>query len=273
MMTDSNKLVTILVPNYKTLEITKICMRLLRKHTDFNKVEVIAIDNNSADASLDYLKSLSWIKLIERKPEVDDTVPLSHSRALDLALVQVNTPYVLSIHTDTFVKRNDWLEMLLKSFSSNPKLAGVGSWKLESKNTLQRFGIRFEQAWKKLLHDSVGYQGYNAKRLDESQYYLRSHCAIYRTDVIRELHTCFSDGNLTAGMLMHQKMVQAGYEMRFLESSDLGQYVDHLNHATLIFNPQLGTSAKNMKEGAKRIKKKMRGIDATAILADASLDA
>ena len=271
-MNNNKKLVTILVPNYKTPEITKICMHLLRKHTDFNKAEVIVIDNNSADASLEYLRTLLWIKLLERTPEVDDTVPLSHSRALDLALAHVTTPYVLSIHTDTFVKRDDWLDVLLKPFASNPKLAGVGSWKLESKNGLQRFGIRFEQALKKFLHDGFGYQGYNAKRLDESQYYLRSHCAIYRTDVIRELNTSFSDGNLTAGMLMHQKMVQAGYEMKFLESSDLGQYVDHLNHATLIFNPQLGTSAKNMKEGAKRIKKKMRGIDAACILANEQLD-
>lgn len=272
-MTASTKLVTILVPNFKTPEITKICMRLLRKYTDFSKVEVIAIDNHSADASLDYLRSLSWVKLIERAPETDDTVPLSHSRALDLALAQVNTPYVLSIHTDTFVKRDDWLEVLLKPFASNPKLAGVGSWKLESKNALQRFGIRFEQIWKKAFHDWFGYQGYNANRLDESQYYLRSHCAMYRTEVIRALNTHFSDGNITAGRRMHEKMVEAGYDMLFLESAELGQYVDHLNHATLIFNPQLGTSAKNMKEGAKRIKKKMRGIDATAILADASLDA
>ena len=148
LMEHSKKLVTILVPNYKTLEITKICMRLLRKYTNFDQVEVIAIDNNSQDASVEYLRSLPWIKLIERTPEADDTVPLSHSRALDMALAQVNTPYVLSIHTDTFVKRADWLDMLLKPFKDNTKLAGVGSWKLESKNCLQRWGIRFEQAWK-----------------------------------------------------------------------------------------------------------------------------
>ena len=115
-MEHSKKQVTILVPNYKTLEITKICMRLLRKYTNFDQVEVIAIDNNSQDASVEYLRSLPWIKLIERMPEADDTVPLSHSRALDLALAQVNTPYVLSIHTDTFVKRANWLDLLLNSF-------------------------------------------------------------------------------------------------------------------------------------------------------------
>ncbi len=271
-MTTVQKQVTILVPNYKTLEITKICLRLLRKFTDFNQVEVIAIDNNSQDASVEYLRSLSWLKLIERQPAADDTVPLSHSRALDLALAQVTTPFVLSIHTDTFVKRADWLQMLLQPFENHSKLAGVGSWKLESKTTLQRWGIQFEQCWKKALNKWFGYRGYNPNRLDESKYYLRSHCAMYRTDIIRALNTSFSDQNQTAGMVMHQKMIAAGYEMRFLDSVHLGQYVDHLNHATLIFNPQLGTSEKNMREGAKRINAKLRGIDGEAILADSSLD-
>lgn len=272
-MNTIDKKVTILVPNYKTPEITKICMRLLRKFTDFSQVEVIAIDNNSQDESLEYLRSLKWIRLIERQPAADDTVALSHSRALDLALAEVNTPFVLSIHTDTFVKRHDWLDVLLQPFENNPKLAGVGSWKLESKTTLQRWGIQFEQGWKKILHDWFGYRGYNPNRLDASKYYLRSHCAMYRTDVIRALNTNFSDGLQTAGMVMHQKMVAAGYEMRFLESVQLGQYVDHLNHATMIFNPELGTSGKNIREGAKRINDKLRGIDGESILAATNLDA
>lgn len=272
VMNTRTKQVTILVPNYKTLEITKICLRLLRQYTDFSQVEVIVIDNNSADASLDYLRSLSWITLLERQPEADDTVPLSHSRALDLALAQVNTPYVLSIHSDTFVKHADWLNVLLQPFIDHPQLAGVGSWKLESKTALQRWGIRFEQCWKKTLHDWFGYQRYNPDRLNESQYYLRSHCAMYRMDVIKALNTHFSDGNLTAGKMMHQKMVAAGYDMLFLDSLQLGQYVDHLNHATLIFNPQLGTSEKNMREGAKRINAKLRGIDGESILANVDLD-
>ncbi|MDO9234332.1 MAG: glycosyltransferase [Methylotenera sp.] len=269
-MNAQTKLVTILVPNYKTLEITKICMRLLRKYTNLDQVKVIAIDNNSQDASVEYLRSLPWVKLIERMPEAADTVPLPHSRALDLALAS-ESPYVQSIHTDIFVKRADWLDVLLKPFNVNLKLAGVGSWKLESKNCLQRWGIRFEQVWKKCLHDVFGYQGYNANRLDETKYYLRSHCAMYRTDVICELNANFSDGNVTAGKVMHEKMVPAGYDMLFLDSTSLGMYVDHLNHATLIFNHQLGTSAKNMKEGAKRIKRKLRGIDAESFFLSSDL--
>ena len=266
------KEVTILVPNYKTPDITRICLRLLRRHTDPQRVDVIAIDNDSADASLDYLRSLSWIRLIERPPAADDTPPLSHSRALDLALTQVDTPFVLSIHTDTFVRRDDWLDFLLEPFRDNPQVAGVGSWKLETKTGVQQLGRRVEQFWKESAYSLTGRRAYDPVRFDPSLRYLRSHCAMYRMDVIRTLGTGFSDGNAVAGRVMHRKMVEAGYRMIFLESERLGRYVDHLNHATMVLNPDLGSKDATVRSGRKRIQAKLRGIDAVGILADDSLD-
>ena len=102
-----------LIPNYKTPELTRICLRLIRKYTDMSRIKVVAIDNHSGDDSLDYLRSLDWITLIERQPADDDTPPLSHSRALDMALARVDTPYVLSIHTDTFMHHPGWLASTL----------------------------------------------------------------------------------------------------------------------------------------------------------------
>jgi hypothetical protein len=268
----SHKQVTILVPNYKTPEITRICMRLLRRYTDFSKAHVIAIDNASGDDSVEYLRNLPWIELIERQPSVDDTPPLSHSRALDLALERVQTPYVLSIHTDTFVRRSDWLDVLLAPFAADHNVAGVGSWKLETKTNLQRWGRLLEQGWKTTWFKATGQRTFRAERFDGSLHYLRSHCAMYRTDVIRLLGTGFSDGDGVAGSVMHRKMLAAGFRMKFLESLELGQYVDHLNHATMILNPELGSSSGNIRRGGKRLRDKLRGIDAEAILADSSLD-
>ena len=268
----SEKLVTILVPNYKTPEITKICMRLIRKFTDFNVVDVIVIDNNSNDASLDYLKTLKWITLLERKATEAETPAMSHSNALDFALDKVKTPYVLSIHTDTFVKDKTWIQFLLAPFADNKNLAGVGSWKLESKSQWRIWGIEFEQYCKYLLNRFFNYKHYNKDRLDINARYLRSHCAMYKMDVIRALKTRFGDGGATAGKVMHIKMLAANYDMLFIESAKLGKYIDHLNHATLVLNPDLGSKSSTIREGKKRIKQKLRGIDASAILDDVSLD-
>jgi GT2 family glycosyltransferase len=101
--------VTILIPNYRTPKITRLCLRMLRKHTDTGRIHVIAIDNDSGedDESLQYLRSLEWIELIERKAVPGESPGASHASALDMALERVTTPYVMSIHTDTFVLRSD----------------------------------------------------------------------------------------------------------------------------------------------------------------------
>lgn len=267
----TKKLVTILVPNYKTLMLTQICLRLLRKHTDPNLVDVIVIDNDSQDTSTDYLRKLQWIKLIERPAEPGETGVQAHSRALDLALKEVNTPYTLSMHTDTFIKHDDWLSFLLEQFDDD-NVAGVGSWKLESKSLLRHSGIYFEQGWKFLLNRLFDYQGYRPERLDKSVRYLRSHCAMYRTDIIKKLNTSFADGDDTAGKVMHHKMVEAGYQMKFLSSPRLGYYVDHLNHATSILNPELRRDGKNNSRSHRKIKSKLRGVDVVSILAQKDLD-
>ncbi len=268
-----DKEVTILVPNFRTPDITKICFRLLRRHTDPARAHVIAIDNDSGDASVEYLRTLKWIELIERKIDDDPRPGLSHSRALDLALERVRTPYVLSIHTDTFVRRPDWLDVLLAPFRADENVAGVGSWKLESKTRLQLFGRALEQAWKVGMYRLTGRKSWRDVRFDPSLHYLRSHCAMYRTDVIRALGTGFSDGDAVAGSVMHKKMVEAGYNMIFLSSEELGSYVDHLNHATMVLNPELGSGPRSVRSGHRRIRAKLRGFDAPGILADDSLDA
>jgi len=267
----TTKKVTILVPNYKTPEITKICLRLLRKYTNHDLADVVVIDNNSQDESIVYLRELKWITLIERDCIEGESGVQAHSRALDLALKGVKTPYVLSIHTDTFVKSSDWLEILLQQFD-NDNVAGVGSWKLESKNALRRAGIKFEQSWKFLLHKLFGYKRYNPNRLDTKSRYLRSHCAMYKMDVINTIGTSFSDGDSTAGKIMHQKMNDAGFTMKFLRSEFLGQYVDHLNHATSILNPELRRNAKKSVVDQQKIQRKLRGINAMAILESNDLD-
>lgn len=268
----SEPLVTILVPNYKTLELTKLCLRLLRKHTDKNKAIVIVIDNDSQDDSLTYLRSLSWITLIERKAIPGESPVQSHSRALDLGLEQVTTPYVLSIHTDTLVKRPDWLEFLISRIKRNPNLAGVGSWKLESKPGWRQFLKLIEHYIQLTYYRLIGKKKHGLEGVGDNFYYLRSHCAMYKMDALKKNNLHFSDGDKVAGKAMHKQLVDAGYEMEFLPSEILIKYLDHINHATTVLNPELSSRQKSIDKGLRRIHESLANLNANEILRDATLD-
>ena len=51
---------TTCIVNYKTLDFTRLCLRSVRKFTKY-PYEVIVVDNDSQDESLERLKSLDWI--------------------------------------------------------------------------------------------------------------------------------------------------------------------------------------------------------------------
>jgi GT2 family glycosyltransferase len=291
-MTDSK--VTVLIPNYKTPEVTRLCLRMLRKNTPTDAVRVIVIDNDSADDSLAYLKSLDWIELIERKGVVDDTPSQSESRALDLALERVQTPYVLAIHTDTLVKDPRWLEVLLEEIEGDDTVAGVGSWKLETppglgkclaktleyRLRLLRYSLAGDRQGVKKVRDQIdgGYyrigSRQDAPRSGEGReyYFLRSHCALYRMDLIHKYNLTFSQNGETASKGMSKYLVEQGYRLVYLSARHLSDYLMHLNHATMVFHPELGSGDRTIRKGLRRIRRILKELDADRILADASLD-
>ena len=55
----------------KTPDFSQLCLRSIHGFTEY-PYEVIVVDNDSQDESLEYLKSLDWIQLIERRPGADE---------------------------------------------------------------------------------------------------------------------------------------------------------------------------------------------------------
>lgn len=265
-------LVTVIVPNYKTRELTTLCLRLLRKYTPADKVQVIVVDNDSRDDSLAYLKTLKWITLMER-PAVPGEAPAeAHARALDLALATVTTPYVLSIHTDTLVKHPKWLAFLLNEIERDPSIAGVGSWKLEAKPWWRRVMKQIERQCQLAYYKVANKKKHALEGVDGNYYYLRSHCALYRMDALKKLNLHFDDEEKVAGKGMHKQLVEAGYQMVFLPSEILVPYVEHINHATTLLNPSLSAHQHKVNKGLKRMEKSLAAMQAKVILADAGLD-
>ncbi len=257
--------VTILVPNYKTLKLTQLCLQLIRKHTPKNLAKIIVIDNNSQDDSLKYLRSLPWIDLIERSDAQlnieNPTRP--HAEALDLGLAQVRTPYVLSIHTDTLVRHDQWLDFLIRQIEKDEAFAAVGSWKLESKPLVKRTLKQLERGLSHSFRSCCG----KPPKVNQQQF-LRSHCAMYKTDILKQHNLNFSLGTheQSTGAQLHYRLVDLGYKMKFLPSETLGQYVDHLNHATMLLNDEF--KIKQRDKGLKKLQRRMKQVNADTILSD-----
>ncbi|MDD6336780.1 MAG: glycosyltransferase [Lentisphaeria bacterium] len=258
-----NQPVSIILPNYKTPELTRLCLRSIRKFTPRDAVRIIAVDNASADDSLDYLRSLSWIRLIERTPKDIEGMPpaLMHTTAMDLALAEVDTPFVLSFHTDTIVYSPDWLDFLLGRINRSDRIAGVGSWKIEFFSPLRRFGKKLEmvETRAKVL---LGLKKPEVR-------FLRSHCALYRTELLKRYTRGFGDGE-SAGKSIHKHLTDAGFIMEFIPPEVLIKYLDHLNHATMILNPAIGSRKTAAPEARQSLVDRMERF--RDILADDSLD-
>ena len=261
---------TFCIANYKTLDFTRLCLRSIRKFTNY-PYEVLVIDNNSGDESLDYLKSLKWIRLIERDTSNDISGGHSHAATLDLGLQNCNTEFFISMHSDTFVRKNNWLSELIGYFDNDEKITCVGSDKIELKPT-----FRF------LLKKATDFRTFKRKLLKEPdplekyRYYNRTICALYRTDILRKENLTFQmdrEKGMTAGKKLYFELVDRGYKTIELKTAVMGRFIIHLAHATQVVNPKEFTLRKKTTRKINRLTKKVMSFEQIqSILADDSLD-
>ena len=171
--------VTICVVNYKTLLFTMLCLRCIRKFTRY-PYDVIVIDNDSRDDSLKYLKSLGWIKLVERSTEPGKSQGgYNHAASLDLGLQNCSTEFFVTLHSDTLIHKDNWLGDLVGYFNNDENIACVGSGKIELKPESLIL-------LKKILdYSTLKYKLFpKTDRMDKYRYYNRTICCLYRTDLL-----------------------------------------------------------------------------------------
>ncbi len=271
-----NDKTTICVVNYKTEELTKLCLRSIRKYTKNENYEVVVVDNNSNDASLDYLRTVEWITLVERGPEEMDngkganiTGSMAHGSALDCGYraASKDSKYFIALHSDTFVKKEGWLRFLLDKFTDE-NTAVVGCGKLDLKPWWERNLKRCTDVkeWLRRLKKN---------HRERAGFYIRSICACYRMDIFEKEDIWFTTGivdGFTIGKKLYYEIVERGYRTVPIDEFKMASYIDHLAHATMVLNPEFSTRKKTDKKYYKRLKKVLNRKIVHKILADTSLD-
>lgn len=111
---------SIVILTYNNLEYTKLCIDSIRQYTHFGTYEIIVVDNNSSDGTIEWLENQNNIKVIFNNQNLG--FPKGCNQGIEVAIGD----YVLLLNNDTVVTPN-WLENLKVALNSNENVGAVGA--------------------------------------------------------------------------------------------------------------------------------------------------
>ncbi|MBI5606846.1 MAG: FkbM family methyltransferase, partial [Deltaproteobacteria bacterium] len=111
-------LVSIIILSYNGLDHIKACLESIRRNTT-QTYEIIVVDNAKQDGSVEYLRTIKDIVLIENPENVGPAV----SRAQAMAVAKGN--YIVFLDDDTLVPQ-DWLSKFISIVEEHPEIGMIG---------------------------------------------------------------------------------------------------------------------------------------------------
>lgn len=110
--------VDLVIINYNTLDYLKDCLNSIAQHTS-SPHKVIIVDNGSIDGSLEYLRKIKDVTLIENEQNG------GYARACNQGIAAGKNEYVVILNSDIKVTKG-WLQPLIDTLKSNPDIGVVG---------------------------------------------------------------------------------------------------------------------------------------------------
>ncbi|QDT66898.1 glycosyltransferase family 2 protein [Calycomorphotria hydatis] len=249
--------VSICLPHWQAIRFIQPCLRSIRKHSAGHDVEIIVVDNGSKDGSLDYLRSLDWIRLIERPDESPDNWPMNVFTAWDEGLKVATGDYYITMHSDVFLRRDGWLKPFLREIERGEKIAASGAWKLE---LVHPFYLWQKEVTNFLPSLIKKWRGRVRAIADIAGEYPRDYLAMYRTEVVRKhnLTFCCLYGDRGGGYSIARQLREAGYEMGMFPVSEMARYAVHVTHGSA--GASIGAKELNHTRSQKAAERRVQAV-------------
>lgn len=98
---------SILIPHYKNGKMTAYAISQLLKYKGKHEIEILVVDNNFGDGSTNYLKPFTKDFKYQAYPK--DKLQ-SHAIAFDFIMPYVKTNWFITIESDSFPTKDNWLD-------------------------------------------------------------------------------------------------------------------------------------------------------------------
>ena len=111
---------SVIIPNLNGKDLLESCLKSLENQT-FENFEIILVDNNSTDGSLEYVKNnFPKVRIIKLSKN------FGFAKAINEGVKLSTAEYVVFLNNDTKVDK-DWLKSLLECAKSHPEVISVNS--------------------------------------------------------------------------------------------------------------------------------------------------
>ena len=149
--------VSLVIPTYNNLEYTKTCLNSIRKYNDRGTYEIIIVDNNSTDGTVEWLKEQTDINVIFNNE--NKGFPVGCNQGITIA---EKSNDILLLNNDTVIMQNSIFNLRMALYSEE----NIGATGAVSNN------VSYYQQIEEQFSDFDGYSQYSLKNNipDEERY-------------------------------------------------------------------------------------------------------
>jgi glycosyltransferase involved in cell wall biosynthesis len=214
-------ILSIIIPQYKTPELIRLCIRAIKQFSLLHP-EIIVVDNNSKDASLDYLKKIKNITLIENKRKCSGAD--AHKLALDLGIKKARGQWILLFHSDSIVLKKGWDQDLIDLTQKHPGTIGA--------TTIYRDINRFAPWYTKLLRyfkERSSFFHYTFNATDKK---IMSYCFLIERQFLLKTKYQFYGSQGDVGESLYQRHIKNKKLFMLLGRKMLNRFIWHTSNTT-----------------------------------------